>query len=65
MAQNPVADVLMIAVAVLVLGPPMILIAYIAAELTRRPRFGLRSLLIAMTIAALLLGCAAYLVRRQ
>jgi hypothetical protein len=56
MRHNPVADVLLIAVAVVVVAAPMILAAYMVAELTKRPRFSLRSLLIGTTLLAVLLG---------
>jgi hypothetical protein len=56
MRHNPVADLLLTAVAVVVVAAPMILLAYVVAELARRPRFSLRTFLIVTTLFAVLLG---------
>jgi hypothetical protein len=59
MMQHLVGHLLNLAVGIATIGATVIFAVSLAVELTKRPRFSLRTLLIATTVLAILLGMAA------
>jgi hypothetical protein len=57
--QQAVGYVLNLIAGITTLAAVMLFIGSLAIELTRRPRYGVRTLLIAMAVLAILLGMGA------
>jgi hypothetical protein len=54
--QQAIGHILNLAVGITVLAATVLVVGCLAIELTKRPRYSLRTLLISMTVLAMLLG---------
>jgi hypothetical protein len=57
--QQAVGQILYLIVGIVALAAVMLFVGILAVELTKRPRYSVRTLLIAMTVLAILLGIGA------